>query len=61
MKQVYAVHPNDYKTYNTELIRENFLLQSLFEKGKANLVYTHYDRMIVGGAMPVDKEIELPN
>ncbi len=61
MKQVYAVHPNDYKNYNTALIRENFLLQSLFEKGKANFVYTHYDRMIVGGAIPVDAVIELPN
>jgi len=61
MKQVYAVHPNDYKNYNTALIRENFLLQSLFEKGKTNFVYTHYDRMIVGGAMPGDAEIELSN
>jgi 4-deoxy-L-threo-5-hexosulose-uronate ketol-isomerase len=61
MKQVYAVHPHDYKNYNTEQIRHNFLLESLFEKGKVNFVYTHYDRMIVGGAMPTDKEIELPN
>lgn len=61
MKQVYAVHPDDYKSYDTETIRNNFLLESLFESGKINFVYTHYDRMIVGGAMPTDKEIELPN
>src|SRR6266498_605146 len=61
MKQIYAVHPDDYKSYNTEAIRKNFLLESLFEAGKINFVYTHYDRMIVGGAMPTDKEIELPN
>jgi len=61
MKQVYAVHPDDYKSYNTEAIRKNFLLESLFENGKINFVYTHYDRMIVGGAMPTEKEIELPN
>lgn len=61
MKQVYAVHPDDYKRYDTEAIRNNFLLESLFEKDKINFVYTHYDRMIVGGAMPSDKEIELPN
>src|SRR2546423_259959 len=61
MKQVYAVHPHDYKSYNTERIRDNFLLGSLFENGQANFVYTHYDRMIVGGAMPAGKEIELPN
>lgn len=61
MKQVYAVHPDDYKTYDTEAIRRKFLLESLFEAGKINFVYTHYDRMIVGGAMPTGKEIELPN
>lgn len=61
MKQVYAVHPDDYKSYNTELIRNNFLLESLFEPGKINFVYTHYDRMVVGGAMPTGKEIELGN
>lgn len=61
MKQVYAVHPDDYKSYDTEAIRKNFLLESLFEAGKINFVYTHYDRMIVGGAMPTNNEIELPN
>jgi 4-deoxy-L-threo-5-hexosulose-uronate ketol-isomerase len=61
MKQLYAVHPEDYKSYNTESIRNNFLLESLFENGKINFVYTHYDRMIVGGAMPTDTEMELPN
>jgi 4-deoxy-L-threo-5-hexosulose-uronate ketol-isomerase len=61
MKQVYAVHPNDYKLYTTAQIRDNFLLETLCEKGKANFVYTHYDRMIVGGAMPQDGGLELPN
>jgi 4-deoxy-L-threo-5-hexosulose-uronate ketol-isomerase len=61
MKQVYAVHPGDYKTYDTEAIRNQFLLESLFEIGSINFVYTHYDRMIVGGAMPTDKALELPN
>jgi 4-deoxy-L-threo-5-hexosulose-uronate ketol-isomerase len=61
MKQIYAVHPDDYRRYDTEALRKNFLLESLFENGKINFVYTHYDRMIVGGAMPTDKETELPN
>ena len=61
MKQIYSVHPDDYKSYATQRIRENFLLDSLFENGKANFVYTHYDRMIVGGAMPAGQEITLPN
>lgn len=61
MKQVYAVHPEDYKRYDTEAIRNHFLLESLFENGQANFVYTHYDRMIVGGVIPANKEIELSN
>jgi len=61
MRQVYAVHPNDYTLYTTAQIREHFLLDALFEQGKANFVYTHYDRMIVGGVMPVSTELELPN
>jgi 4-deoxy-L-threo-5-hexosulose-uronate ketol-isomerase len=61
MRQVYAVHPNDYTLYTTAQIREHFLLDTLFEQGKANFVYTHYDRMIVGGVMPVSTELELPN
>jgi len=60
MKQIYAVHPEDYTHYNTSAIRENFLLDALFENGKINFVYTHYDRMIVGGAMPVSGELDLP-
>lgn len=61
MKQIYAVHPEDYKGYDTAAIRQNFLLENLFEKGKLNFAYTHYDRMIVGGAIPTGGEIELPN
>src|SRR3954468_20034830 len=61
MRQIYAVHPNDYTLYTTAQIREHFLLDRLFEQGKANFVYTHYDRMIVGGVMPVSTQLELPN
>jgi 4-deoxy-L-threo-5-hexosulose-uronate ketol-isomerase len=61
MRQIYAVHPNDYTLYTTAQIREHFLLDTLFEQGKANFIYTHYDRMIVGGVMPVSTELELPN
>jgi 4-deoxy-L-threo-5-hexosulose-uronate ketol-isomerase len=61
MKQVYAIHPGDFIGYTTGSIRNNFLLESLFKSGEINFAYTHYDRMIVGGAMPADKEIGLPN
>jgi 4-deoxy-L-threo-5-hexosulose-uronate ketol-isomerase len=43
----------------TEELRANFHLGGLFEPGEINLTYTHYDRMIVGGAMPVNGSLEL--
>ncbi|MGN6163481.1 MAG: 5-dehydro-4-deoxy-D-glucuronate isomerase [Flavisolibacter sp.] len=61
MKQLNAVHPDDFKNYTTETIRQRFLLDSLFQPGKANFVYTHYDRMIVGGIMPSAEKTELQN
>ncbi len=61
MKIINSVHPEDFKTYSTNIIRERFLLDALAEKDKINFVYTHYDRMIVGMAMPVSTKINLPD
>ena len=48
----YAIHPEDFTSYGTQKLRDEFLLDALFTSGDINLVYTHYDRYIVGGAMP---------
>jgi 4-deoxy-L-threo-5-hexosulose-uronate ketol-isomerase len=48
----YAVHKDDYKHYDTDRIRKHFLVSNMFVPGEVNLTYTHYDRIIVGGAMP---------
>jgi 4-deoxy-L-threo-5-hexosulose-uronate ketol-isomerase len=48
------VHPRDFRFYTTEQIRQEFLVQKLFAPNKMNLVYSHFDRMIVGGVCPVD-------
>lgn len=61
MRQIYAIYPDDFKNYDTAAIRQNFLLQDIFQKGKANFVYTHYDRMIIGGVIPVGDTLDLPN
>jgi 4-deoxy-L-threo-5-hexosulose-uronate ketol-isomerase len=61
MTNRYAIGPNEAKQFDTQTLRENFLLQNLMQPDAINLVYTHYDRMIVGGVMPVGKTIELPN
>nr|WP_068407524.1 5-dehydro-4-deoxy-D-glucuronate isomerase [Pedobacter cryoconitis] len=61
MKVLHAVHPDDFKTYDTEKIRSRFLLTDLKEENKANFAYTHYDRMIVGLVHPVAETVVLGN
>jgi len=55
----HAAHPDDVKRYGTTELRKAFLIQDLFIKDEISLVYSMYDRLIVGGAMPVSKELIL--
>ncbi len=55
----YAANPQDFKSYDTERIRKDFLIEQVFENDKINMVYTMYDRFIVGGAKPVSKTLRL--
>ena len=55
----YASHPEDAKNYDTDKLREHFLIESLFVADQINLIYSMYDRYIVGGIMPVSKAIQL--
>ncbi len=61
MKVIHSVHPADFKSYQTDLIRERFLIDKQVQPNQVNCTYTHYDRMIVGFANPVDLQLELPN
>ncbi len=49
----YAAHPEDARHYDTTRLRRDFLIERLFAPDEVNMVYSMYDRMIVGGAMPV--------
>jgi len=60
MKTRFAIGPRETATLNTAGIREHFLIESLFVAGEISLTYTHYDRMIVGGAQPAAEALELP-
>ena len=61
MMQVrYATSPNETKQFNTTQLRDNFLIESLFEADAAQLVYSHYDRVIIGGIMPISGSVNLP-
>lgn len=50
----YSGHPEDIKHYTTEQLRKEFHIPKLLETGKLHMVYSHVDRMIAGGAMPVE-------
>lgn len=49
-----AASPKDAMHYTTERLREEFLIQDLLIPGELRLVYSHIDRMITGGAVPVE-------
>jgi 4-deoxy-L-threo-5-hexosulose-uronate ketol-isomerase len=55
----YASHPDDVRGYDTKKLREEFLIENLFVHDEISLVYSLYDRYIVGGAMPVTGELKL--
>lgn len=55
----YAVGRGEYSRFNMSEIVDNFLVGDLFQPDHVELVYTHYDRFIVGGAMPVNETVSL--
>jgi len=55
----HASHPADAKKYDTQRIRDEYLVEHVFVKDEINLVYTMFDRLIVGGAFPVSKPLML--
>ncbi|MHB8208002.1 5-dehydro-4-deoxy-D-glucuronate isomerase [Mucilaginibacter sp.] len=60
MKVIHSVHPDDFKNYQTGLIRSRFLIDKQVQTDQLNCTYTHYDRMIVGFANPVNSKLDLP-
>ena len=55
----YASNPKDANKYNTQELREQFLIETLFVADQINLTYSMYDRYIVGGIMPVNQALKL--
>lgn len=49
----YAIHPEDYRKYDTERIRKEFLIEDLFIDDSITHTYSLNDRLIVGGIKPV--------
>ena len=55
----FAVDPAAAAAMGTDELRHHFHVAGLFEPGRISLTYTHYDRMIVGGAMPGNEALTL--
>ena len=48
----HAIDPEGAKCFSTEELRRHFLIQDLFTPDASKMVYTYYDRLIVGGICP---------
>lgn len=55
----FAVHPDAYERFTMAELRKHFLVADLFQPDRVSLTYTHYDRFVLGGAMPVAEPLEL--
>lgn len=55
----YANHPDDVKHYTTDQLRQHFLIKTVFKADEASLTYSHVDRIIAGGIMPVNSAVGL--
>ena len=51
--------PKEVRGMSTEELRRAFLTDPLMEADSVRLLYTHYDRVIVGGAQPVERQLSL--
>lgn len=54
-----ASSPRDEKHYDTKRLREEYLVEKIFFEDDIKLVYSHIDRIIFGGVMPVKQELKL--
>ena len=55
----YSANPNDVKRYTTEELRKEFLIQDLYQPDQVKATYSHVDRMVVLGIMPVTKKVPI--
>lgn len=55
----YSCSPNDVKRYTTEELRKEFLIENLYTPDKVNAIYSHVDRMVTLGCMPLSKKLSI--
>ncbi|MDR2475455.1 MAG: 5-dehydro-4-deoxy-D-glucuronate isomerase [Bacteroidales bacterium] len=59
IEERWGTHPNDVKKYDTAQLRKEFLVETVFETDAVLMTYTHNDRLIIGGAWPVQETLPL--
>ena len=59
MNNRYANHPSDSKKYDTNQLREHYMVEEIFIDDKIELTYSHVDRIIFGGIKPVNESLKL--
>jgi 4-deoxy-L-threo-5-hexosulose-uronate ketol-isomerase len=59
MNTRFSVHPDAYKTMTTEQLRQNFLVDSLFNAGTLDLLYWENERAVIGSAVPTNTPLVL--
>ena len=57
MRVLYGAGPEDIKGYDTARLRSEFLIQDLFQPDRVSFTYTHVDRLILGGGVPVSRTL----
>ncbi len=55
----YSAHPRDVKRYTTQELREEFLIENLYQPDQVAAVYSHVDRMVTLGCMPVKESVPI--
>lgn len=51
--------PAETKAFDTAQLRAHYLIDGIFVSGQVTMTYSHHDRTVVGGAMPVENLLQL--
>jgi len=61
MIQRFANSPQEVSAMDTSKLRQTFLIEDMMQEDQFNFTYSHYDRTIIGGVIPLSRDLELPN
>ena len=59
MEVRYPSHQDDARHYDTATLRKHYLVEKIMAPDEINMCYSMFDRIIVGGAMPVAETLTL--